>query len=242
MFVGIKQAFEKQVVPLMEYSKPGDLIALRHAVKNYLGCDSGLAAVIRAVVDGSLAPVGYTKRFRGITRYLFRSEELRRYRPVPEVKASPEVFLNFREAALVLGIKSNIVRGLVAQGLLGVADGYRNGFAKLVPQKEVQRFADSYVSTSVLAKRFRLNSGSLARHLKESGTPLLAIPNPDAGRGHAFFLRKDVAAHIALPSRKMLREESQRRIIAATKKKWAEYRLAKEAALGKPIRRVRANR
>jgi len=51
---------------------------------------------------------------------------------VPEVKASPEVFLNFREAAFVLGIKSNIVRGLVAQGLLGVAAGYRNGFAKLI--------------------------------------------------------------------------------------------------------------
>jgi hypothetical protein len=135
----------------------------------------------------SLAPVGYTNRFRGITGYLFRSEDLRIYRPVPDVKAHPEVFLNFREAAFVLGIKSNIVRGLVAQGLLGVAAGYQNGFAKLVPEKEVQHFADSYKSTSMPAKRFRLNSGSLVRHLKESGTPLLAIPNPDAGRGHAFF-------------------------------------------------------
>ena len=226
----------------MEYSKPGELITLRHAVKNYLGCDSGLAAVIRAVIDGSLAPVGYTKRFRGITGYLFRSEELRRYRPVPEVKAaSPEVFLNFREAAFVLGIKSNIVRGLVTQGRLGVAAGYRNGFAKLLPEKDVQRFAESYVSTSVLARRSRLNCGSLARHLKESDTPLLAIPNPDAGRGHAYFLRKKVAAEIRLPTRRMLREESQRRIKAARQKKWAEYRLTKETASGRPMRRVRAN-
>ena len=52
-------------------------------MKNYLGRDSGLAAVIRAVVDGSLVPVGYTNRFRGITGYLFRSEDLRKYRPVP---------------------------------------------------------------------------------------------------------------------------------------------------------------
>jgi hypothetical protein len=108
----IKQAFEKHAVLLTEYSSPGELIALRHAMKNYLGSDSGLAAVIRAVVDGSLAPVGYTNRFRGITGYLFRSEELRKYRPVPEVKARPEAFLNFREAASVLGVKSNIVRGL----------------------------------------------------------------------------------------------------------------------------------
>jgi len=48
----IKQAFEKHFVPVTEYSKPGEFIALRHAMKNYPGRDSGLAAVIRAVVDG----------------------------------------------------------------------------------------------------------------------------------------------------------------------------------------------
>src|SRR6266849_3903189 len=67
--MGIKLAFEKHAVPLKEYSRPGELIALRHAMKNYLGCDSGLASVVRAVVDGSLVPVGYTNRFRGITGY-----------------------------------------------------------------------------------------------------------------------------------------------------------------------------
>jgi hypothetical protein len=200
----IKQAFEKHPVPVTEYSKPCEFIALRHAMKNYLGRDSGLSAAIYAVVDGSLVPTGRTNRFRGITGYLFRSEDLRKYRPVPEVKAHPEVFLNFREAATVLGIKSNIVRGLVAQGLLGVAAGYRNGFAKLVPEKEVQHFAEVYVSTSALATRLGLNSGFLARHLNESGTPLLAIPNPDAGRGRAYFLRKDVAAQIQLPTRRKM--------------------------------------
>lgn len=43
----IKDAFEKHSVPVKEYSKPGELIALRHAVKNYLGHVAGLAAVIR---------------------------------------------------------------------------------------------------------------------------------------------------------------------------------------------------
>ena len=71
----IKDAFEKYSVPVKAYSNPGEFIALRHAMKNYLGRDSGLAAVIRAVVEGSLVPVGYTNRFRGITGYLFRSEE-----------------------------------------------------------------------------------------------------------------------------------------------------------------------
>ena len=175
-------------------------------MKNYLGRDSGLAAVIRAVVDGSLVPVGYTNRFRGITGYLFRSEDLRKYRPVPGMTVPPEGLLNYGEAAAVLGVAMPVIRGLVAQGILHTTAEYRNGFSKLLPATDVQRFAEDYVATSVLARRFHLNSGSLARYLKESGTPLLAIPMPDAGKEHAFFLRKDVAAQIQLPSRRMLRE------------------------------------
>jgi hypothetical protein len=42
-------------------------------------------------------------------------------------------------------------------------------------EKKIQRFAESHVSTSLPARRLRLKTGSLARHLKESATPLLAI-------------------------------------------------------------------
>ena len=65
-----------------------------------------------------------------------------------------------------------------------------------MPTVDVQRFAARYVATSVLARRFHLHSGSFARHLKESGTALLAIPIPDVGKYYAFFLHKDVAAQI----------------------------------------------
>lgn len=238
----IKQAFEKHSVPFLDYSKSGELIALRHAMRNYLGRDSGLAAVIQAVIDGSLAPCGYTSRFRGITGYLFRSEDLRKYRPVLAGKTRPEAYLNFSETALALGTRTSIVRGLVAQGLLEVAVGYRNGFAKLVPERQARRLARTYVSVSALAKGFHLNSGSLARHLKESGTPLLAVSDPDHGRGHAFLLRKDVAARLQLPTREMLREAAQRRIEAARKRKWAEYKLTRETASERPVRRMRAHR
>ncbi len=233
----IKDAFEKHSVPVKAYSKPGEFIALGHAMKNYLGRGAGLAAVIRAVVDGSLAPAGCTKGFRGITGYLFRSEDLRRYRPPPDVTAPPEGFLNYREAAAMLGVRTDVIRGLVDQGFLTASAGFRNGFARLIPAKEVQQFAERYVSTSILARRFHLNSGSLSRHLKESGTSLLAIPIPATGRGHAFFLPKDVAARIQLPSQGILSEQAQRRITADRKKRWAEYRLAKETASGKPMRR-----
>jgi len=237
----IREAFEKHSLPVTEYSKPGEFIALRHAMKNYLGRDSGLAAVIRVVVDGSLVPTGRTNRFRGITGYLFRSDELRRYRPIPGVTAARDGFLSFKEAAALLGVRTNVIRGLTEQGLLTASKGFRNGFARLIPAKEVQQFAENYVATSSLAKRFDLNGGALARYLRESGTPLIAIPIPDAGKGQASFLQKDVAARIQLPSREKLREAAQRRIVAARKKQWAEYRQAREAALGKPMRRVRTN-
>ena len=119
----IKDAFEKHSVPVKAYPKPGEFIAQRHAMKDYLGRDSGLAAVIRAVVDGSLVPVGYTNRFRGVTGYL--------------------------------------------------------------------------------------------------------------------FLRKEVAAQIQMPSRRMLREAALRRIVAARKKQWVAYRQAREIALARPMRRQR---
>jgi hypothetical protein len=114
----IKHAFEKYVEPAREYSKPGELIALRHALKNYLGRDSGLPAVIQAVIEGALVPIGCTKNFSGITGYLFLSEHLRKYRPVSDVKVPPEGFLNYREAASMLGTRTEVIRALVAQGVL----------------------------------------------------------------------------------------------------------------------------
>ena len=140
---------------------------------------------------------------------------------MPEVKTRPEAYLNFRETARALVTGADIVRGLVAQGLLTVSAGFRNGFAKLVPER-VRRLAETYVSTAALAKQFRLDSGSLARHLQSSGTPLLAVSDPDHGRGYALFLRKDAAAQLQVPTRKMMRESAQRRIEAARKKRWAE--------------------
>jgi len=237
----IKDAFEKYSVPVRAYSKAGEIIALRHAMKNYLGRNSGLAAVIKAVVDGSLVPVGYTNRFRGITGYLFVAQDLRQYRPVPGVKGPPEGFVNYSEAAAVLAVKVRDIRGLVTRGIIRDAAEYRFGLSKLLSAADVQCFGESYVAISVLAKRAHLNPVSLVRYLKESGTPLLSIPLPDKRTRHTFFLRRDVAAQVKIPSRKMLRQHAQNHIVADRKQRWAEYRQAKETALGKPIRRVRAH-
>src|SRR5215472_11136720 len=138
----IKKAFEKHAVPEREYSKPGALVALRHALKNYLGRDSGLPAVIQAVVNGDLVPVGLTRRFTGITGYLFLSEDLRKYRPVADSKAPPQSFLSYGEAAALLAVRTSVIRGLVAHGSFGAPVGYRPGLSKLIPAPDVQSFAD----------------------------------------------------------------------------------------------------
>jgi hypothetical protein len=188
----VRRAFEKLSPPLKEYSEPGELIALRHAMTNCLGRHSGLAGVIRAVVEGNLAPVGYTNRFPGITGYLFLYEDLRKHRPVSGVKVPAEGFLNFREAASMLGTRTEVIRGLVAQGILTTPVEYRLGLSRLVPAADVRRFAERYVSTKVLARRFGVAASSVACYLKNSGMPMLSIPV--AGKGQALYLRKETAA------------------------------------------------
>jgi hypothetical protein len=196
----IKHAFKRHAVPMLRrYSRPGELIAPRHALKNYLGRDFGLPAVIRAVLDRRLAPVAVTNQFRGITGYLFRSEDLRAYRPVPDTIATPGGFLNYREAASMLGTGTEVVRGLVAHQVLSSPTKFRNGFAKLIPVAEVRAFEEQYVPVKIVAKRYSLDVASLRRRLETSGTPVLSIPVPEKGR--AISIDKNVAAHLNFESR-----------------------------------------
>ena len=226
----ITDAFRRHPAPLRRYSKPGEVIALRHALKNFLGRDHGLPAVIRAVLDGSLAPVAYTNRFREISGYIFRTEDLRKYRPAPGMAAAPEGAVNYGEAARLLGVAVPVIRGLVIQGIFRPAANQRNGFSKLLSVREVREFAERYIATSILAKRCRLHSGSLALYMRNSVAALLAIPLSDNGKGRAFFLPKDVAAQIEIPSPKILREAAQERVVVARKQRWADYRRAKETS------------
>ena len=192
----IKYGFEKHAVPAREYSKPGELTALRYALI-YLRRASGLPAVIRDVVDGTLVPVVYTNQFPGITGYLFPSERLRMYRCVAGVQTPPEGFLNYSEAASRLGWTSaDVIAGLVAQGILGVSAVHQNGRSKLVPASEIQRFASQYIAVKALARHLDVKNDWLRSHLRKSGTPTLAVP---VGTGRrALFLTKEVAAEVRM--------------------------------------------
>jgi len=199
----IKHAFEKHAVPVQPYSRPGELIALRHGLRNYLGRDSGFPAAIRAVLDSKLAPVGSTKSFPGITGYLFPSEDLRKYRHV-RTELSPEDFLNFKEAASALGTRTAVIHGLVVRGILSTPNEYRPGLSKLVPAGEVRRFAQHYVDATVVAQRSNATIHWVKRCLRESAVPILEISVP--GKGQKLFLRRELAAKVQIPQRRTPRE------------------------------------
>jgi len=192
----IKLAFEKHMVREQEYSKPGELIALGDALRNYLGRDSGLPAAIEAVVGDALVPVAHTPRLPGIMGYLFPSEHLRLYRPVVgSMEKPPEGFLNYGEAASRLGSNSQVIRGL---------SGYQQGHSKLVPAVDIQRFSSQYVGVSALARHLHVTDHWLRQHLKKSGTAMLAVPVNS--RATTYFLLKEVAAELRIsPPRKSWR-------------------------------------
>ncbi len=96
----------------------------------------------------------------------------------------------------MLEVKTNVIRGLVARGIL-IAPETRFGLPNLVPDADVRRFADEYVSATVLAKRLSLKTQWLADYLKKTGTPFLAVPLLEKGKGPALFVLEDVAARLS---------------------------------------------
>lgn len=173
----IRDAFERCAAPVCDYVKPGSLIALRHAMKNFLGRGPGLASVIRAVVHGALAPVGRTPQYRGIMGYLFLLSDLRRYRPLGDYTDSNETFLNFRESAAILKVKTVVVRALVQSGVLTLVPGHSNGRSKLIAESEVLAFAANYVVAS--------RRGTAGEDLE--ARDVLRFRIPEAGRGFVIF-------------------------------------------------------
>ncbi len=138
----IVNAFDKWKSQTCTDIDPGSTIALRHALKNYLGRDIGLPSVIRAVIEAKLSPVGYTSAFRGIMGYLFRSDDLRQYRPPQiDIPIPHRGFVSFREAATLLTTRAEVIRALVKRGLLTSPNDYHNGFAKLISTSDLERFS-----------------------------------------------------------------------------------------------------
>lgn len=184
----IANAFDKSKSQTCTDVTPGSVIALGQALKNYLGRDIGLPSVIGAVIEGKLSQVGYTSAFRGIMGYLFRSDDLRQYRP-SHMDATHGGFVSFREAATLLTTRTEVIRALVKQGLPTSPNEYRNGFAKLIPSSNIERFAAHYIDASILAKLHGITKHRFRCQLRNMKLPALEVPIP--GKGHKLFVSRE---------------------------------------------------
>ncbi len=194
----IKNAFAKYAIPLRECSKAGDLITLRDAIRNYLGNDSGLAAVIGAVAKGSLVPIRSTDRFARITSYLFPLQDLRKYLPISRSKVPPEELFCHSEVASVLDTPRGVVTALVAHGVFTRSRQFGFRASKLIPSSEVQKFCETYVKASVLARSFQVTRERLASYLKQLGSRILTIPVPASRHWTARFVPRELASRIRI--------------------------------------------
>ncbi len=184
----ITNAFDRSKSQTCTDVTPGSVIALGQALKNYLGRDIGLPSVIRAVIEGKLSQVGYTSAFRGIMGYLFRSDDLRQYRP-SQIDTPQGGFVSFREAATLLTTRTEVIRALVKRGLLTSPNEYRHGSAKLIPSSDIERFAALYVDASILAKLSGITKHQLRCQLRDMGLPALEIPI--TGKGRKLFVSRE---------------------------------------------------
>lgn len=186
----IVNAFDKWRSQTCTDVAPGSTIALRHALKNYLGRDIGLPSVIRAVIEGKLSPVGYTSAFRGIMGYLFRSDDLRQYRPPQiDIPIPHRGFVSFREAATLLTTRTEVIRALVKRGLLTSPNNYHNGFAKLIPTCDLERFSARYIDASILAELHGITKHRLRCQLHNMKISAVEVPVP--GKGCKLFVSRD---------------------------------------------------
>lgn len=172
----ITKAFSAFQVPEWIYETKTDKnIALQDALVDFLGKDQGLPQVVKAVIEGKLEPIGIAKQFKGIRNYIFRTSDLRLYRPT-DTEPPEEGFLNMREAASALGVKRSVVAGLVRLGFLTSPARYVFGEERLIPYRDVTSFRDHYIFLSQLAKTAGWGSIWVRNYLASVGIEETKIP------------------------------------------------------------------
>ena len=172
----ITKALSASQVPEWTYeTKTDKSIALQDALVDFLGKDQGLPQVVKAVIEGKLKPIGIAKQFKGILNYIFRTSDLRLYRPT-DTEPPEEGYLNMREAASALGVSRSVVAGLVRLGFLTSPARYVFGEERLIPYRDVTSFRDHYIFLSQLAKTAGSGSIWVRNYLASVGIVETKIP------------------------------------------------------------------
>jgi hypothetical protein len=169
-------------------------ILLREAMRGYLG-RKGFSEFIRAVLSGVLQPVTRYRSMDGILGFQFRINDVKRYAPARPKPPVPSGLLTHSMAAAALKTNTEVVRNLVAQGLLHRHGSLPRGI-QLLRARDVEKFASRYVTVKAIAERIEVGSRTVAETLKQNGAEVLVIPLP--GKGNKLFVRRSPRSELAI--------------------------------------------
>jgi len=149
---------------------------------NIPGYDSG--DVVRAVMDGLLAPVAVSARRRGLHRFLFRREDVQRF---GGGLAGQRATMSVDEASRRLGVKQEVAYHWVRTGRLATVQGTtRDEPGRRITEDSLARFRAEFVTGTEVAKRFGLGVRWVSVHLCERGIQAVSGPGVDGARQYLF--------------------------------------------------------
>jgi hypothetical protein len=141
----------------------------------YIDSEYGLPTLIRAVIENRLRPITQVTNAQGILGYTFGTDDLAPFKHTWTVSvAVPDGYMNYGEAADLIGTDRKVIGKLVLAGYLDAAGLHSR--SKLLHSAEVHRFAAKYVSLAAATKMLNMNARSIVSFLESSSTSFLIVP------------------------------------------------------------------
>jgi len=147
---------------------------------------SSIGSIVRAVLDGRLAPRGRVRGRAGLPALVLRVAD------VAALQRAPSDDVPWTEVVARVGDRG-LARSLVASGRLGLRRapcGFRNRHRREVARADWAQFRQGFVSAGELARAEGTSAAAMARRLSRSGIgPAFGSGSPG---GPTFYRREDV--------------------------------------------------
>ncbi|MGA2809316.1 MAG: hypothetical protein ABSE87_14400, partial [Terracidiphilus sp.] len=119
----------------------------------------------------------------------------KRYAPARPKPPVPSGLVTYSMAATVLKTNTEVVRNLVAEGLLECHRDSPRGI-QLLRALDVEGFAPRYVTVKSIAEGLEVGSRTVSETLKQEGAEVLVIPLP--GKGSKLFAQRGPKSDLAI--------------------------------------------
>ena len=170
--------FVAEIEARCQLSVNGSRMDFNAAMEAFRRRGKSLPDVLTMVIEGGLDPVCSSPYDKGLTRFHFSRDEVKRQCRELETSAGS---LSRQATAEILRCKWEVVQHLIQVGLLR-AEGDR------LPVKEVYRFKREIVSASELAHSISVSPLTLLSRAQKEGVDPVSGPDVDGGR-QVFFRR-----------------------------------------------------